>query len=102
MIKYHYHRLMYHLRWGKTVTRIRRKLFCNYIYFKIRFLDSHNKLNSLKIMCRFMAFKNYELKKETRESQRDLMDAIAKLSDETGIPQWEIRSKLQRDFNLDI
>ena len=49
-------------------------------------------------MQKYVGFKKLEIKK----TYKDLNMDIANLSDKTGIPQWQLRSKIKRDFDIDI
>ena len=94
----------FHLRFG-----IYQKI---YIYWKVRAeitaierrlrKKGCDNLHIIKAMSRFGRMKNYLTKKENKEAYKMLSSLIAEWSDNWGIPQWQIRAKLQRDFDLDV
>ena len=54
------------------------------------------------IVSRFFRRKVYRVKQDSKEAHRDLSQFIVKYSARTGIPQWEIRTMLNEDFNIDV
>lgn len=44
----------------------------------------------------------YIQKKESREAYHQLMEFIGEWSKSSGIPQWEARALINRDFHIDI
>jgi hypothetical protein len=46
--------------------------------------------------------RSFKDEKETRESIISLGRAMAELSEKTGIPQWQLRAKVKKDFNIDL
>jgi len=51
---------------------------------------------------RYFGYQIYLQKKESKEAYRELMDFISEWSKTSGIPQWEAREILNRDFHLDV
>lgn len=102
IITYQYRRLLYFLKWSKTTKCVRFKLAYCAIYIRIRFLNWNTKEKTIKILNRFLGFCEYKAKKENKDATRFLMESIAELSEEIGVPQWDIKSKIKRDFNIDI
>jgi len=56
----------------------------------------------MNIMDRYTRMKKHISRREARGSQKRMMNIIVKISDDTGIPQWELRALLQRDFDIDV
>jgi len=54
------------------------------------------------ILGKYRKFKKIQSQRQIREGRRCIGDIVANISDKTGIPQWEIRDKIQRDFGIDI
>jgi len=81
-------------------------------YFRVRieiasierrlFRKGHSYIYLLKVLARFVRMRRYIATQETRSAHRFLGQQIVDISVKTGIPQWELRAKLERDFNLDI
>jgi hypothetical protein len=56
----------------------------------------------LKIMERYARYYSYQINKESRNNLKKVYDSIIRISEETGIPQWELRARIQSDFGIDI
>jgi hypothetical protein len=53
-------------------------------------------------LARFLRYKVYVCSKKSRECYDGIYKFIADYSAETGIPQWELRALIERDFGVDI
>jgi len=56
----------------------------------------------MEITRRYIGMRNIRSRMESREATIELTRAIAEISDKTGIPQWQLRSKVKEDFDIDI
>ena len=93
--------LGYHLRYNKVVHRIK----VEYEFWNIdcrlrRKVFSRDKI--LDITQRYSTMRKFKEELETRESIIKIGRAIAELSEKTGIPQWQLRAKVKKDFNIDL
>ena len=52
--------------------------------------------------CKFGRIRRIRVKKEDRVSRMMLNNVIAEMSDKTGVPQWQIREKVNDDFKLNL
>ena len=99
-IKYWYYRLIYYILINRFLhyLRIKKEFWC--IEHKLR--KKGYAIDSIfEIMQRYVNRKNYRTRIETRESYKELGQTIARISDKTGIPQWQLRTKLKNDFDID-
>ena len=56
----------------------------------------------LEIISRFWRMRHYNSQKITKIVCREMSQFIADYSIKTGIPQWNIRSILKKDFDIDV
>lgn len=101
IIRYWITRFFYHLRYNKLVHRVQIEIEIRIMFRRLRRKDySADKI--INIMTRYLAMKKLCGRKETRESRIELNQAIAEISDRTGVPQWQLRDKVRNDFKIDI
>jgi len=62
----------------------------------------YGEIEILEIMIRFCRLKKHQSEKSLKDTTKYLYKLIAEASESSGIPQWDIRAKLERDFNIDI
>lgn len=58
--------------------------------------------NAEVVSDRYFCHQLHLQKKESKEAYHQLMDFISEWSRTTGIPQWEARALINRDFNIDV
>ena len=97
--------LWYHIRWNRRVA-----MFCDRIHRKRQFFamvkrmnaKQHSTSRALDIMNRFLRMERFKQKLEDRDSRIRINNMIVELSEKWGVPQWEVREKIKRDFHLNI
>jgi len=53
-------------------------------------------------MTRFRKLQAYINKMARKEAYIRLTEIIAQVSETSGIPQWELRARVEKDFGIDI
>jgi hypothetical protein len=94
-------RLGYHLRYNKVVRRIKIECEIWNIDRRLR-AKGYSRVYVLEIMQRYVTMRTLKEELETKESIISLGRAMAELSEKTGIPQWQLRAKVKKDFNIDL
>lgn len=95
-------RLLFRLRWNyytKWMAVIKKVV---YVYLRLRLFGFKSHSSCINVMSRLAHIQSFKIKRDKKEAFKTMCEVISKLSDETGVPQWEIRSQIQRDFNIDI
>jgi hypothetical protein len=93
--------LGYHLRYNKIARRI--KIECEFWNIDRRLKRKGFSMDKiLDVMQRYVTMRSFKDEKETKESIISLGRAMAELSEKTGIPQWQLRAKVKKDFNIDL
>ena len=94
-------RLRYRLHYNKIVLRL--KIECEFwnIDRRLRRMGASSE-KILDVMIRYASRRKTKTELETRESIILLGNAMAELSEKTGIPQWKLRVKIKEDFNIDL
>jgi hypothetical protein len=64
--------------------------------------EGHSEIMMIRIMIRFLNFKKYKMIKGSKAAVQKVYKLIAETSDQTGIPQWELRAMLEHDFGLEL
>ena len=62
----------------------------------------YSKIRVIIIMSRYMKFQQHIAKMGSKEAFRNVYQMIVEISEITGVPQWELRTMLQKDFNMDV
>ena len=57
---------------------------------------------ALAITDRYFNHQLYIQRKESKEAYHQLMEFVGEWSKSSGIPQWEARALISRDFHIDI
>lgn len=103
-VKYRLRVIKYHLMYGRHYVWLQ-GIKIRYIIFVVeRRLRGKGYLGeeSLEILARFVGRMQYKQQAETTEVFRALNQSIVDISSNHGIPQWELREKIQQDFKIDI
>jgi len=101
-IKYNFLVFCYHLRYNVIAKIIRPfKMFYLSFYLRKR-LKKYSDEKSLNVAYRYSKMKRFKRELETRITYNSLNEMIASISDKTGVPQWQLRAQVNKDFNLDI
>ena len=104
-VKYGLLVLKYRIEFNDYLCRLRRLLKVRIECFIIERRFQKKGLSDDKkmfIMSRFFQYKMYREMKESHICRRTIGQFIAAHSEKTGIPQWQLREILQKDFYLDI
>ena len=94
--------LCYHLRFN--FFKKQRRWIKYYIQFSCimtRLKKRWNKEKAMDITKRYFRLKTYLQTKEFQDVMEELRDRIAKISNDTGIKQWDLKEIVKRDFDLD-
>jgi len=86
---------------SKQMVKTRHNMKRLSIFFRLR--KKGTERDKVENICeRYFGYQIYLQKKESKEAYRELMDFISEWSKTSGIPQWEAREILNRDFHLDV
>lgn len=104
LLRYQFIIAKYHFMFGKYYGLLRYLKIRMEIFIIERRIKMKNEpdLYLLKVLSRFVRMKKYLGSKHNRESIVLIGQQIAEISNKTGIPQWQLRDRLQRDFDIDI
>jgi len=87
--------------WTKPLIRLSAKIYAHMLIFELK-RRGRTKERAARILARFSHRKASAQRRSTKASFKELMNTIVRISEESGIPQWELRAKVQRDFGVDI
>lgn len=62
----------------------------------------HSEIRIIRIRTRFAEYQTYLSKKEGKVNRKRLNELIVLYSEQTGVPQWDVRARLERDFGIDV
>lgn len=103
-LSYHFGAFKARLRGGLIFRIYHRICFKIEMYLIRRRLlrKGHSEVKVLQIMIRYSSIQTIRNQIATKQAIRSVYDMITEVSDLTGIPQWDLRALLQKDFHLDI
>jgi len=87
--------------WSKPVCLLKSWYQINYIERRLM-RKGYTKEDALGVILRYVEFKNMQLSKSSSKFYKDVYKVIAEASDRTGLPQWVIRSQIEKEFHINI
>ena len=81
--------------------RIRAWIRFRFIMLKLQ-RKGYDELRVATVLLRLMNYIAYINQKRLKQSRSNLMQTIVKISESSGAPQWQLRTRIQRDFHVDI